>query len=241
MIPTDVVQASSAQNVSGVSGVNFHPRIAGTGISRLGVNSYGTIGFKAYKKMIDGTLEWYLVSCYHVIFDPELHSGLLTINSAVNSPDLICPCLTDGGLPAHKIADATEGILNNEIDVGLGKLSTGASLRDEILNLGKPDGAYAPTHDDVKVNFEVFMNGRVSGYQAGKLVSINSRPTIPYGNNNITMRELYRATLQVAKGDSGSAVLDKKNRIIGIVTGKDSTGAYIIPVVKCLMKYSLNI
>lgn len=252
-VPTDVIEATETEVLS-ETGAGFIPRICGTGISRQNNPSTGTIGFKAQRKINDNAFEYYLVSCFHVIFNNELYQTnrkfKISRGDTVDNPVLVCPSYTDrsnipgGANPYDQIGNASEGELTQETDFAIAKINNnGEPLRTEILNLQSPTGTYTPRLADKEKGFNVKMHGRMSGYQSGKLLSTYSTPVLPYddGKLNWPMRGLFRTSLKAVRGDSGSAVLDDNNRIIGIVNGKDSSGTYVVPIEACLKNYNLEI
>jgi S1-C subfamily serine protease len=147
-----------------------------------------------------------------------------------------------------RIGQLSAAALNNYQDTALVKvLDTYNDPVNEITGLGTITGIHAL--QDIKNNLQkgihdrVVMHGAATGsVTSGTIVSFSSSQPIPYlnGQHPISMYDLIQTTRISNKGDSGSAVLDDSNRLIGLLIADDSLYSYIIPVTRILNEFNLQ-
>ncbi len=237
-IPTDVIEDTPATadtsygSRDSLMGGNFFPRRPGTGISRLGNNNGGTIGLKVYRET-NGSKEYYLLSCYHVLCAPELQNNITEVNySEEDEKSVICPALEDGGTKEDILGNVTEGSLNFELDIALAKISK-SQLAPQITfpDIIAPLATAEISDSDIEDGRVVYLAGKSSGYQKGYLRSYTPNKRITYNNNyTIYLNGLYSTTKMSTFGDSGAALFYEDGTVIGIVVASSARSTYVIPV-----------
>jgi len=239
-IPTDITGVGKNQ-ISMFIGEYEMPKKLGLSCSRKGDFPNGTIGLKIYKNGVP-----YLLSCYHVLCEPEMNSGITIIDSNTifdNNAIIISPGTSDGN-DHNEIADVTEGILNNTLDVALAKLRNNDDLDNEYYNYnGTPNGRIELSSEDTANKITVKIYGRTSGKKTSKLH--DHYQDIVYFNNypSGTISELHGliVTDSISKpGDSGATVVNKDNKLIGLLVGSNSNKSYLIPINRIFRKLKLD-
>lgn len=248
IIPIKVEEASETYDVSSVD--QTKPRQGGAGVSRKSERDIrGTLGFKARRKISDSSYQSYLVSCYHVLFSPELRKNNTDTEVAFNegdpirAPDIVSPARMDStNTPLFTIGKVVAGRFDAYDDSAIAVVDDNLVSRS-INSVGVPTGTYKPVGTDEN-NLKVRMFGRASlrKYE-GHVVAHICTQTVKYKNARITQTkmELIKVSFRVKPGDSGAAVIDEHSRLIGIVAARDSTGSYLIPAHRCLEAYNLEL
>jgi len=101
----------------------------------------------------------------------------------------------------------------NYVDAALARPTGTDLVRDEILGIGKIADIGEATLD-----MEVQKTGRTTGYTRDRIEVLDATVTVNYGGGNqATFEGQFIAGPMSAGGDSGSAVLDMKNNIVGLL------------------------
>lgn len=243
-IPTDVVP-DSGEMILHVDWENAGdgnvPVMPGKSISRMNNKATGTISLKV-KKKIDGVETFYALSCYHVLCNNEYLNGISEVRrtqDASNPKEVKIPgdAVKHGGT---SIGNIGWGEINENVDAAVALLNDASFLSDEIDQLGKPAGIYSVIADDEN-DLTVSFCGAKSGLVKDKLVKgchANRPAKLPIGN--IVFKDFIQIEKCSIPGDSGAPVIDKFNRLIGIIAGSDPQFTYVIPIHNIINQLKVN-
>ena len=109
---------------------------------------------------------------------------------------------------------------DNLVDAALAELVKQNDMLDEILQIGKINGSAEGT-----IGMDVQKYGRTTGYTKDFISQIDVTSQVSYGSNKIAVFvDQLMAGAMSAGGDSGSAVLDMNNNLVGLLfAGSSST------------------
>lgn len=227
-------------------GINQTPKQLGLSCSRKGSKAMGTIGLKVFKNN-DNTP--YLLSCYHVLCSTELNANLSVFNNTSLNADLsiVSPGTIDcKEKPPEPIATVSEGMLNNHIDAALAKLNEDNLLENKFYDYnGRVNGIISLTSNDVKIKRKVYLFGRTSGRKKGVVID-NYHGIVyfdDYPKDTLKDGEMWNLILTSKisqKGDSGAAVVDSNNKIIGLLVGSNTKYSIVIPIRTIINKLNIN-
>lgn len=214
-VPTDVVEIGPVELEAFRDRVR--PAMPGSGVGCKGV-TVGTFGCLVRKRGDDNGL--YILSNAHVL----ARSGLAPIDA-----DVVQPGDSDGGkIPADSLASLTEFVpfdfsdgYPNTVDAAIARVRSSRSVRGEIRILG-----VRPTRVNTRLErgMTVKKVGRTTDLTTGVIQDVHYRMTINYPTSTATppstrkagLRDLVLCSRFTAGGDSGSLVLDDRNRAVGL-------------------------
>ncbi|KAA3615376.1 MAG: hypothetical protein DWQ05_13550 [Calditrichaeota bacterium] len=112
----------------------------------------------------------------------------------------------------------------NLVDCAIAKPLEAGFVKNEILDIGKIKGVA-----DGTVGMSVQKSGRTTGHTKGSITQIDVTVNVSYGSNKIATFEdqLMTGGGMSAGGDSGSAVLNDKNEIVGLLFAGSSNSTII--------------
>ena len=201
------------------------PAQPGVGLGHFGI-SVGTFGCLVKKRGTKGPL--YILSNSHVL----AKSGTGTIGDVI-----IQPGRHDGGhRPADNIARLAEWIpfhfsatgYPNLVDAAIAKVKKNL-VKEEIRILGR---APAGVSNAIRRGMKVQKVGRTTDYTTGVATDINYRMALRYprpggGKGRAGLKDQILCTRYTAGGDSGSAVLNSRGRVVGLhFAGSPSTSIF---------------
>jgi len=222
-MPTDV------EEIGRVEAETFRDRVRpampGCGLGHIRV-TVGTFGCLVRKRGNKKGL--YILSNSHVL----AHEGIAKIGDAIVQPGHL-----DGGRPADdKLARLAEFVpfefsttgFPNLVDAAIAKVAKSRVI-DEIRILG-----VAPTGVSRTLRRGMFVKkvGRTTDFTTGEVRDINYRLSLRYKKSakrkaRAGLRDQVLCTRYTAGGDSGSAVLNRSNRIVGLhFAGSPSTSIF---------------
>jgi len=107
----------------------------------------------------------------------------------------------------------------NKVDCAIALPDSDGIILDEILEIGKPTG-----YDIVDIGDRVKKSGRTTGLTYGTVLVMDARVTVDYGSDGkaIFVDQII-TDMKSAGGDSGSAVLDDEDSIIGLLFAGSDT------------------
>ena len=243
-IPTDV-QALGTEIIAGSANSacdNEKVKRPGCSISRTETKHTGTIGLKVY-----GQERSYLLSCYHVLCSPEFELGIeeFNIENSAGGIDIVSPGRTDSdnGTP---IAKVYKGIINGELDCAIATLNDDGVMKRSICTMEvSPNLPREIGPNEAKTQLKVVSVGRTTGLTKGRIILSSGKFNIKYsfGKRKIekTIGGLIVSTQFSQSGDSGAAVLDDDNNVIGIIIATSTDLTYILPIYRILSKFSVNL
>ncbi len=173
----------------------------------------------------------YLLSCRHVIAPFNLES----LNR-----DVCHPAPQDGGNSAiHKVAEYVAAFprffdeqgFPNLADAALARLSDGIAWRNDIPVIGQISGIA----NNIKVGDYVRIYGRTSGYSIGQILHDSANIYLGFYRQDGSWFRLgfynqIECSPYAKGGDSGAAVVDAQNRLVGLHIGGSNNRSYFSPI-----------
>lgn len=110
--------------------------------------------------------------------------------------------------------------VDNLVDAAIGRPLDDADVLPEILNIGSVAGTAS-----AQLGIPVKKSGRTTGFTEGEIIQVDVTADVQYGTNLVArFTDQLMAGAMSQGGDSGSAVLDDQNRIVGLLfAGSDQT------------------
>ena len=209
------------------TGIETHLKLADDITNKDFPDSYGSAGLVVCYK--NAQKKPMLLTCYHVAIGSAHDYDRFLFNG---HEDIVNPH-GDSGV---KIGEIRAALLNNEIDVAL--IDLDVPLKNETDNgpiSGIREIKYEEQYNQVKVNIKGYKSR-----QTGFVTSTHNYASIRYNlpDGNTVQKDLYNLIAINSdnekpfsqKGDSGSAVLDAGNKVIGILVAGDQQTSYAIPI-----------
>ena len=128
----------------------------------------------------------------------------------------------------------TEGV--NRVDAALARPLSPDLVRSDILEIGVPTGAAEAT-----LGARVKKRGRTTGLTTGYIQTIDMTVQIDYNGPIATFHGQLMATPMSQPGDSGSAVLDQQNRVVGLLFAGSDRSTMINPIHEVLQALNVTI
>jgi hypothetical protein len=109
---------------------------------------------------------------------------------------------------------------DNLVDCAIAEPLNEDDVKNEILNIGTPTGTAEGT-----LGMSVKKSGRTTGFTTGTILQVDVTSKVSYGTNKVaTFVDQLMAGEMSAGGDSGSAVLNNDNKVVGLLfAGSDTT------------------
>jgi hypothetical protein len=245
-IPTDVVQTGPIRALQSTTD-RLRPAPGGVSIGHRDITA-GTLGCLVHK---DG--QKFVLSNNHVlansnqaeIGDPILQpgpydGGTYPADHIADLADFVPINII--GLPSDcPVATGIAGVLNalaklfgsrvrmqainqqaseNLVDAAIARPLNVEDVTDEILQIGTIQGAATG-----ELGMTIKKSGRTTGLTTGTIEQVDVSVNVQYGEGQIAMfTDQLMAGAMSQGGDSGSAVLDDNNRIVGLLfAGSDTT------------------
>ncbi len=125
--------------------------------------------------------------------------------------------------------DAIEEGAANSIDAAIARPLEDSQILDEIVQIGKPTGILS----EVSLGTTLQKYGRTTGYTTAEVEQVNVTVRVGYGGNRSALFENQIITgAMSAGGDSGSAVLDMDNNLVGLLFAGSNTSTILNPMVR---------
>lgn len=148
--------------------------------------------------------------------EPEPPSECSTARAVVTSLNAICR--TIGSQTRYKAV--TLQVEDNLVDAAIARPLNPADLSDEILEIGTIPGV-----GDAGLGTALKKSGRTTGLTTGEVVQTDVTVDVDYGNGRTArFSDQLMAGAMSQGGDSGSAVLDEDDRLVGLLfAGSDNS------------------
>lgn len=117
----------------------------------------------------------------------------------------------------------TPGI--NYVDAALARPLDPAMFTPEIIGIGKPVGTR-----EIGLGEAVKKSGRTTGTTEGRIIQVDVTTSIMYNGRQARFSGQLMANGMSAPGDSGSAVLDADNNVVGLLYAGSSNSTLINPI-----------
>lgn len=114
----------------------------------------------------------------------------------------------------------------NLVDAAIARPLSDIMVEKRILEIGEPQGATVGA-----LGMKVQKSGRTTGLTKGQIIQIDVTVRVSYGDSKLAIFEKqFMAGAMSAGGDSGSAVLDEKNSVIGLLFAGSDVTTIINPI-----------
>lgn len=216
-IPTDIEMASKTKP-------NLSNSILNNGVSRINDAEYGTLGFP-----VNYNGDLHVLSCYHVFFNMELKSGTREIKNGnvIKNKEVISPPLSETGNNMNEIGEVVSGEISNFLDIAV--MRPNPEFLEQLKKEKMPSRyrTLARKHQN-KIYLRFWGNGSKRIVES-KLKNISVVQPITYeGLGEVSLRGLIQLEKCSLGGDSGAAVYDLSDNLVGIILGSDSLYTYVI-------------
>ena len=203
-IETDVEEAGKiiAQANTG----RFRPAPGGVSLGHYQITA-GTLGCLVKDKKSGKVL---ILSNNHV---------LANSNKAEKGDPILQPGPYDGGKKPKDLIGYLENWIEinfkkeaNLVDAALARPKNVSLVKPEIMLIGSPQGV-----SKARLGMPIQKSGRTTGYTTGKVKDISATVKVNYDDKTALFRGQIIATNMSQGGDSGSLVLDMKQRAVGLL------------------------
>lgn len=183
----------------------------------------GTFGAVVYDQ---GSNQPLILSNNHVLANTSLaNNPRAEINDAIVQPANLDGDNTVIGI-LSKYAPLNASPQVNYIDCALAQPLKPEDVSPEILEIGRVKGIIEPT-----VGMKIKKSGRTTGFTTGQIRAINATIEVNYGNNEtLRFENQILATRMSEPGDSGSLVVDKDNKAVGLLFAGSDLSTIINPI-----------
>ncbi len=113
----------------------------------------------------------------------------------------------------------------NVVDAALARPIDPKMFTPFIFEIGRPKGSRA-----IGLGGKVKKSGRTTGYTEGRIVQVDVTTSVMYNGRAATFHGQLMAGGMSAPGDSGSAVLDEENYVVGLLYAGSSNSTLINPI-----------
>ncbi|WP_419584218.1 hypothetical protein [Thiolapillus sp.] len=245
-VPTDVIQTGVIRAFQEPTG-RFRPAPGGVSVGHKDITA-GTLGCWVKR---DG--QWMILSNNHVlanvneasigdaILQPGTHDGGVNPDDQIATLEDFVP-IELGGLPSDcNIAGGLVSLLNaiakaldsntriqavraqaegNTVDAAIARPLKEEDVKAEILHIGAITGVAA-----AELGMALKKSGRTTGYTEGTVQQVDVTVNVNYGAGRTVMfTDQIVASPMGKPGDSGSAILDDQNRLVGLLfAGSDDS------------------
>lgn len=234
-VPKDVLTTGASQPT----------KLLGLSCSRSGSDATGSIGLRV-KKTDENDRRVFLLSCFHVLCPGEIKSGTFEVNTVQNGApfEVISPSKEDNG--GTVLANIREGCLGDGLDVAIAELTDNNLLANRIFGTEiflKSKIIVGLSH--VRRDYKVSLVGRTSGRQNGFLDSHFTKAYIKYPttqdpNHKVEFKGIIKTCKISNPGDSGAAVFDNNNNVIGILFAANDSFSYILPIQRIFSRLKIT-
>jgi len=121
---------------------------------------------------------------------------------------------------SHRVMAFQEAPATNRVDAALARPLSDDLVEKRIFEIGVPKGTREAT-----LGTQVKKSGRTTGFTTGRITQIDVTTQVSYGEDRIAVFEdQLMAGAMSQGGDSGSAVLDEEDFVVGLLfAGSDTT------------------
>ncbi|MFB0538148.1 MAG: hypothetical protein ACETWR_24565 [Anaerolineae bacterium] len=132
-----------------------------------------------------------------------------------------------GGIgSSHRMVSYQESKGENLVDAALARPLSLDLVGRRILNIGVPKGSREAT-----LGTNIKKSGRTTGFTTDRIIQIDATVQVSYGNAGVaTFTDQFVAGAMSSGGDSGSAVLDEEDYVVGLLFGGSPNTTIITPI-----------
>lgn len=136
----------------------------------------------------------------------------------------------------HRMMAFQETPGSNRVDAALARLDNPAATTADIIGIGRPRGQRR-----ANLGTQVKKSGRTTGYTEGRIIQIDVTSQVAIGPREARFEGQYMTTPMSEPGDSGAAVLDKQNYVIGLLFAGSDAATLINPIQAVLQALRIQI
>ncbi len=235
-VTSDSVRFKYVGDISALKPTERHrPAFPGISIGHFNISA-GTFGCLT----VDGDDTLHILSNNHVLAD---------LDGADTGDPVLQPGPADGGSrSADTIAELSEWVPIdvqglNRVDAALAKPLDSSDVSPEIPDVGRVKGLTSPRLNDV-----VMKSGRTTGHTSGTLTGLSTTVKVKMGEHDVLFEDQIsvEGEKEIERfsegGDSGSLIMDKERRAIGLLFAGSATGVtFANPINDVLSKLSVEI
>ena len=235
-VPTDVVEIGYPVSRAPLPRRRLRPVQPGTSISPEDNlwDLAGTFGVV----VTDRAGKHYILSNNHVLTD----ENRLPIGTRILQQGQL-----DGGLgPGDRVAKLTQYVplkfdnKRNWMDAAVARLYSSVPVDKTILGIGVPRSAGRPRR-----NMKVRKSGRTTGVTSGIIRELKvDVPDMEFDNGFVSMEDVMSIESPdffSKTGDSGSAIVNENDRVVGLLYGGSKGRDFAIPVQRILRRFQMRI
>jgi hypothetical protein len=127
---------------------------------------------------------------------------------------------------SHRLVSYQESEGENRVDAALARPLSLDLVERRILNIGVPKGSREAT-----LGTNIKKSGRTTGFTTGRITQIDATVQVGYGSaGTATFTDQFVAGAMSSGGDSGSAVLDEEDYVVGLLFAGSQATTIINPI-----------
>jgi len=127
---------------------------------------------------------------------------------------------------SHRVMAFQEAPATNRVDAAIARPLSDDLVEKRIFEIGVPQGTKEAT-----LGTQVKKSGRTTGFTTGRITQIDVTSQVSYGDERIAVFEDQLMAGAMSKGgDSGSAVLDEEDFVVGLLFAGSDTTTIINPI-----------
>ncbi len=127
---------------------------------------------------------------------------------------------------SHRVVSYQESTGENRVDAALARPLSPDLVERRILNIGVPKGSR-----DATLGTNIKKSGRTTGFTTGHITQIDVTVQVSYGSAGMaTFTDQLIAGGMSAGGDSGSAILDEEDYVVGLLFAGSQNTTIITPI-----------
>ena len=236
-VVTDVIEVGEMEAYSGVNPVvtlqsttsRMRPAAPGVSIGHYRTTA-GTFGAVVYDRNSGQAL---ILSNNHILANSSNGRDL----RAKIGDSILQPGSIDGGRTSKDIIARLKKYValkeypsKNTVDCALAQPLSNDLIFSDVIGIGKILGVVSP-----QLGMEVKKSGRTTGLTTGQIRAVNVTLNVSYGRGRTLRFENQILTTNMsAGGDSGSLVVEKTNKAVGLLFAGSDQGTLINPIQKVL-------
>ncbi|MBE2219606.1 MAG: hypothetical protein IAE90_15450 [Ignavibacteria bacterium] len=219
-IPTDVIETGKLE----LNGVKLGDRIKNTNSSK-----FGSIGI-----FLKNGTDVYACSNMHVLAPGLIDEGQFRYpDTKIGQNDVKIKLYNQN----IAIDACLEMAIYGGIDAGVARISNPHFIDNFFKDTNiVPIGFMKINYENYK-DIPVWMVGASSGKQKGFIRNVG----IIKIKDNVVFSDLLQVDIYTQKGDSGSAMLDDNNQVIGILFARENAHSYFFPITKIVEYFKMQL
>jgi hypothetical protein len=137
---------------------------------------------------------------------------------------------------SHRLMAFQESTGSNLVDAALAVPDNPEAFTSSVIGIGRPAGIRrAGLGDPIK------KTGRTTGFTQGKIIQIDVTSQVYIGARQASFQNQYMASSMSAPGDSGAAVFDQQNNIVGLLFAGSDAATLFNPIQTVLQALDVEI